>query len=137
MEFTDVLGFLRENHMAVVTTVGSLGRAQSTVVSAGEMNGTMVFVSRGGTVKINNIRKSARCTVTTIKLDTRRYVTVEGPAAVCGWDNTEEAELLRVLGDVYTAVGRPPSAWPDFNKSMRDEARTAVIVTPKRVYGSI
>ena len=84
MEFSEAAAFLQENRLAVVTTVGPSGRAQSTVVGAAPHEGKIVFVTRGSTVKMKNLRRNGRCTVTVIKPDTRRYVTVEGPATAHG-----------------------------------------------------
>jgi len=137
VEFVEALPFLQQTHLAIVTTVGVSGRAQATVVSAGPYEGKMGFVSRAHTIKIKNVRKNGRCTVTVIKPDTTRYVTVEGPATVHGWDNTDDAALLSLLRGVYTAAGRPPERWDDFDRSMRDERRTVVLVSPHRVYGSL
>ena len=137
MEFDDVIPFLQLTNTAVVTTVGSSGRAQATVVSAAPYDGKIAFVSRGHTMKVRNVRRSGRCAVTLIKLDTRRYITVEGPAAARGWADTNPEELLSLLRGAYAAAGRDPERWDDFDRSMQDEDRTVVLVTPERVYGSI
>ncbi len=136
MEFSEALPFLEENHMAVVTTIGQSGRAQSTVVSAAPLNGRMAFVSREGTSKVRNIRRGTRCAVTLIKPDTRRYVTVEGPATAQGFGDTDEAELLDLMGAAYVAAGRSLSAWDDFAGAMKEQQRAVLLVTPERVYGS-
>ena len=137
MDFTEALPFLQENHMAIVTTIGRSGRAQSTVVSAGPVDGRMGFVSRERTSKIRNVRRGSRCVVTLVKPDTRRYVTVEGTATAQGFGDTGEHELLALMGAVYEAAGRPLSAWDDFAGAMRREERAVVLVTPENVYGSV
>ncbi len=137
MDYSEALPFLQENHMAVVTTIGASGRAQSTVVSAGPLDGRMAFVSRERTAKVRNVRRGSRCVVTLVKPDTRRYITVEGPATAQGFGDGDEGELLALLGAAYEAAGRPLSSWSDFAGSMKAEQRTLVLVTPERVYGSI
>ena len=136
MELSEVLPFLEENHLAVVTTVGASGKAQSTVVSAALYDGKMSFVSRGGTMKVKNVRRSGRCSVTLIRPHDTRYVTVEGPAVAHGWDDTPPEALLSLLRGAYGAAGRDTDA-DDFESRMREEQRTVVLVTPERVYGSI
>ena len=136
MELSEVLPFLEENHLAVVTTVGASGKAQSTVVSAALYDGKVSFVSRGGTMKVKNGRRSGRCSVTLIRPHDTRYVTVEGPAVVHGWDDTPPEALLSLLRGAYGAAGRDTDA-DDFESRMREEQRTVVLVTPERVYGSI
>lgn len=137
MELEEALPFMEANHFALVSTVGAAGHAQTTVVSAGLVDGQVAFVSRGDTVKVRNARRSGQCSVTLINPDNRRYVTAQGAAAVHGWDNTDEATLLDLLRRTYGAAGRPPESWNDFDASMRQEQRTVVLVTPERVYGSL
>ena len=137
MELAEALPFIEANHFALVSTVGPSGHAQTTVVSAGLLDGQVAFVSRADTVKVRNVRRSGHCSVTLINPDNRRYVTVQGAASVHGWDNTDEAALLDLLRRAYGAAGRPSDRWDDFDASMREEQRTVVLVTPERVYGSL
>jgi hypothetical protein len=97
----------------------------------------MAFVSRGSTVKVKNALKRGRATVTVLRKADNRYVTVEGPASVHGWDNTSAPDLLALLRKVYTATERLPERWEDFEGSMEKEQRTVVLISPQRVYGSL
>ena len=135
MEWKEALPLLQENHNAVAISVTPKGRAQSTVVSTAVLDGKVGFASRPHTVKVKNIQRTGRATVTVIKLDTRRYVTVEGPASIEPWQDTP-AHLKR-LKDLYTAMGRAPKGDEEFARQMRDEQRSLVLVTPERVYGSL
>ena len=137
MELAEALPFMEANHFALVSTVGAAGRAQTTVVSAGLVDGQVAFVSRAETVKVRNVRRSGHCSVTLINPDNRRYVTVQGTASAHGWDDTDEATLLDLLRRAYGAAGRPSESWNDFDAAMREEQRTVVLVTPDRVYGSL
>jgi len=137
VDFNEVLPFLEQNHTAVVSTVTPSGSAQATVVSAGPYEGQIAFVSRGNTVKVKNALKRGRATVTVLRKTDNRYVTIEGPATVHGWDNTSGSDLLSLLRKVYTATGRPPERWEDFDGAMEKEQRTVVLVSPQRVYGSL
>ena len=137
MELAEALPFMEANHFALVSTVGAAGRAQTTVVSAGLVDGQVAFVSRAETVKVRNVRRSGHCSVTLINPDNRRYVTVQGTASAHGWDDTDEATLLDLLRRAYGAAGRPSESWDDFDAAMREEQRTVVLVTPVRVYGSL
>jgi hypothetical protein len=57
-----------------------------------------VFASRPHTVKSKNIKRTGRATVTVIKLDTQRYVTVEHPASIELWrDTSARSERLKDL----------------------------------------
>jgi PPOX class probable F420-dependent enzyme len=136
MEWKEALPLLQDNHTAVAISVSPKGRAQATVVSAAVLDGKIGFASRGYTVKVKNIQRTGRATVTVIKLDTRRYVTVEGPASIEPWQDTP-AHIKR-LKALYTAMGRAPKGTDEeFAKQMRDEERNLVLVTPERLYGSL
>ena len=136
MEWKEALPLLQENHTGVAITVTPKGRAQSTVVSTGVLDGKLGFASRAHTVKVKNIERTGRATVTVIKLDTRRYDTVEGPASVEPWQDTP-AHIKR-LKDLYVASGRAPNGTDEeFAQQMRGEKRGLVLVTPERLYGSL
>jgi PPOX class probable F420-dependent enzyme len=135
MEWKEALPLLQSNHTGVAISVTPKGRAQSTVVSTAVLDGKVGFASRSHTVKLKNIQRTGRATVTVIKLDTRRYVTVEGPASIEPWQDTP-AHIKR-LKDLYGAMGRASKGDEEFAKQMRDEQRTLVLVTPERIYGSL
>ena len=138
MELSEALEFLSQNTTAVATTIGQAGRAHSTVVTTGSVDGKVAWVSRGRTVKVRNIERTGRATVTVIKLDTRRYVTVEGAAVVHEWSDTDAAAQVKRLKDVYTAMGRAPTQSDDeFADKMAEEKRAVIEVTPDRWYGSL
>jgi PPOX class probable F420-dependent enzyme len=135
MEWKEALPLLQENHSAVAISVTPKGRAQATVVSTALLDGTLGFASRPRTVKVKNIQRTGRAAITVIKLDTRRYVTVEGPASIEPWQDTP-AHIKR-LKDLYSAMGRALKGDEEFAKQMRDEQRSLVLVTPERLYGSL
>jgi hypothetical protein len=99
------------------------------------LDGKVGFASRPHTVKVANIQRTGRAAVTVIKLDTRRFVTVEGPASIEPWQDTP-AHIKR-LKDLYVAMGRALKGDEEFAKQMRDEQRSLVLVTAERLYGSI
>jgi PPOX class probable F420-dependent enzyme len=135
MEWKEALPLLQENHTGVAVSVTPKGRAQSTVVSTALLDDKLGFASRPHTVKVKNIQRTGRAAVTVIKLDTRRYVTVEGPASIEPWQDTPaHINRLKVL---YAAMGRVSKGDEEFARQMRDEQRTLVLVTPERLYGSL
>jgi PPOX class probable F420-dependent enzyme len=136
MEWKEALPLLQDNHTGVAISVTPKGRAQATVVSTAVLDGKLGFASRGYTIKVKNIQRTGRATVTVIKLDTRRYVTVEGPASIEPWQDTPAH--IRRLKELYVAMGRAPRGTDEeFARQMRDEERNLVLVTPERLYGSL
>ena len=136
MEWKEALPLLQESETAVAATITPKGRIQSTVVSTAVLDGKLGFASRSHTLKLKNIQRTGRITLTVIKLDTRRYVTVEGPAPIEPWQDTP-AHIAR-LKDFYVAMGRGPKGTDEeFAERMRNEKRSLIFVTPERIYGSI
>jgi PPOX class probable F420-dependent enzyme len=135
MEWQEALPLLQENHTGVAISVTPKGRAQSTIVSTAVLDGKLGFASRPRTVKAKNIERTGRATVTVIKLDTRRFVTVEGPASIEPWQDTP-AHIKR-LKDFYGAMGRAKGTDEEFARQMRDEERSLILVTPEHLYGSL
>jgi len=136
MEWQEALSLLQENHTGVAISVTPKGHAQSTIVSTAVLDGKLGFASRPRTVKLKNIERTGRAAITVIKLDTRRYVTVEGPASIEPWQDTR-AHIKR-LKDLYVSMGRAPKGTDEeFAQQMRDEERSLILVTPEHVYGSL
>jgi hypothetical protein len=73
MEWKEALPLLQANHTAVAASVTPKGRAQATIVSTALLDGKVGFASRPRTVKVANIQRTGRATVTVIKLDTRSH----------------------------------------------------------------
>ena len=136
MEWEEALPLLQENHTGVATSVTAKGRAQSTVVSTAVLDGKVGFASRPRTVKLKNIQRTGRATLTVIKLDNRRYVTVEGPASIEPWEDSPHH--IKRLKDLYVSMGRGPKGTDEeFARQMRDEERSIILVSPERLYGSL
>jgi PPOX class probable F420-dependent enzyme len=136
MEWKEALPLLQENHTGVVTSITSDGRAQSTVVSTAVLDGKVGFASRPRTVKLKNIQRTGRATLTVVKLDNRRYVTVEGPASIEPWEDSQHH--IKRLKDLYVSMGRAAKGTDEeFARQMRDEERSLILITPERLYGSL
>jgi hypothetical protein len=48
-----------------------------------------------------------------------------------------DAEALRLLlREIFAAAGGTHDDWAEYDRVMRDQRRTAVLITPTRVYGN-
>jgi PPOX class probable F420-dependent enzyme len=135
MNWQDALPMLQKNHTGVAATVTAKGRAQATIVSTAVLDGKVGVAARPRTVKAKNIERTGRAAITVIKLDNRRYVTVEGPASIEPWQDTP-AHIKR-LKDFYDSMGRATGNDEEFTKQMREEQRSLILVTPEQLYGSL
>jgi PPOX class probable F420-dependent enzyme len=129
--------------LAVVSTLRADGTIQSSVVNAGVLAhpvggaGVVAFVTYGKT-KLANLR--ARPQVSLTFRSRWQWVTVEGRAELIGPDDPYaniDAEALRLLlRAVFSAAGGVHDDWETYDRTMIEQRRTAVLVTPERVYGN-
>lgn len=128
--------------LVVFTTLRRDGSAQSSVVNAGvlphPLTGEPVvgLVAIGGSRKLEHLRADPRTTVTA--RSGWQWATVEGTAQLIGPDDPHpdvDDERLRVmLREIFTAAGGTHDDWDTYDRVMREERRTAVLISPTRVY---
>ncbi len=128
--------------LVVFTTLRHDGSAQASVVNAGVLahpltNEPVVgLVAIGGARKLAHLRADPRTTVTA--RSGWRWATVEGTAQLIGPDDphpdVDEERLRVMLREVFTAAGGTHDDWDTYDRVMREERRTAVLITPVRVY---
>jgi PPOX class probable F420-dependent enzyme len=131
-----------EAGLAAVSTVRADGSLQLTVVHAGVVNhpvrGDQVaaFVARGGTRKIEHLRK--RPTIAMLWRAGWAWVALDGTCELCGPDDPLDGvdqEGCRLLLRAIATAGRDaPTDWDEYDRVVRAERRTAVLVTPTRIY---
>lgn len=96
----------------------------------------VALVAVGGSRKLSNLR--ANPAITVVIRAGWRWVAVEGQANLIGPDDphpgVDDERLRLLLRDVFTAAGGTHDDWDEYDRVMRDERRTAVFVTPTRVY---
>jgi len=140
--FADLIGL--DHGLCVVSTLRGDGSIQSSVVNAGVLQhphgGREVvgLVAMGGSQKLTNLRSDPRVTV--VVRAGWRWATVEGTAEVIGPDDMHpdvDGERLRLLlREVFTAAGGTHDDWDGYDRTMADDRRAAVLVTPRRVYAN-
>lgn len=132
-----------DHGLCVVSTVGSDGTVQSSVVNAGVLQhpatGALVvgLVAVGGARKLSNLR--ARPHATVVVRVGWEWTAADGPVDLIGPDDPYPGigpdELRVLLRDVFTAAGGTHDDWETYDRVMAEERRTAVLLTPRRVYG--
>ena len=130
--------------LCVVSTVRADGTVQSSLVNAGVLAhpisnvDALAFVARGNARKLAHLR--ARPQITAVAHAGWDWAAVEGDAQLIGPDDPVagiDGEGLRLLlRAVFNAAGGTHDDWDEFDTVMADERRTAVLVTPRRVYSN-
>jgi PPOX class probable F420-dependent enzyme len=133
-----------EHGLSVVVTLRADHTPHTTVVNAGVVphpltgTETVGFVAAGGTRKLAHLR--ADPTIAVVVRAGWQWAAVEGTAQLIGPDDPHpdvDGERLRLLlRDIFTAAGGTHDDWDTYDQVMRDEGRTAVLVSPTRVYAN-
>jgi PPOX class probable F420-dependent enzyme len=143
---TELSGFAdlasAEQGLIVFTTLRRDGSAQASVVNAGVMphpltnEPVVALVAIGGARKLAHLRADPRTTVTARA--GWQWATVEGSAQLIGPDDPHpdvDDERLRVLlREIFTAAGGTHDDWDTYDRVMREQRRTAVLISPTRAY---
>ena len=143
-DLDDVMALARpENCLMVVCTVRADATIQASVVNAGvvahPVSGAdmLAFVTYGPT-KLRNLR--ARPQVTLTARSGWSWASVEGVAELIGPLDPHPAfdgEQLRLfLRSLFTAAGGTHDDWDAYDAEMVTQHRTAVLVTPTRIYSN-
>jgi PPOX class probable F420-dependent enzyme len=133
-----------DHGLCVLSTVRPDGSIQSSVINAGvlahPLTGDPVvgLVAAGGSRKLHHLRADPRATI--VVRAGWQWATVEGSADLVGPDDPRreiDADRLRqLLRDVFRAAGGTHDDWDEYDRVMAAERRTAVLITPSRVYSN-
>lgn len=131
-----------EHGLATVATTRLDGSVQLTVVHAGvvthPVTGSEVgaFVANAGARKVDHLR--ARSTAALLWRSKWSWVALEGTAELCGpddhLDGVSRPRLRQLLREIAEASGMEYEDWYEYDRLVETERRTAVLVTPTRIY---
>jgi PPOX class probable F420-dependent enzyme len=141
-QFADLVS--GDHGLAVVSVSRPDGTVAASVVNAGVLShpvtGAQVvgLVARGDARKLGYLR--ARPRATAVLRAGWQWAAAEGPAELAGPDDAldgVDAERLRVLlREIFTAAGGMHDDWDAYDRAMAQERRTAVLISPARVYSN-
>jgi hypothetical protein len=134
----------QENGLCVITTLRADLTMQSSVVSAGVMMNPLTghlsaaFVASGRSRKLVHLRVRSQTTI--VARAGFQWIAVEGTADLIGPDDPSrrfDPDGLRVLlRGVFTAAGGTHDDWDEYDRVMEEDRRTAVFITPARIYSN-
>ncbi|HEV2372166.1 MAG TPA: pyridoxamine 5'-phosphate oxidase [Streptosporangiaceae bacterium] len=133
-----------DHGLAVVALALPDQTAHASVANAGVLSHPITgapvvgIVARGDSRKLHHLRNHPRATI--VLRAGWRWAAVEGTVELAGPDDPLEgvdAERLRLLlREVFTAAGGTHDDFDAYDKVMAAERRTAVLLTPERLYHS-
>jgi PPOX class probable F420-dependent enzyme len=122
-----------DSGLAIVSTLRADHTIQSSLVNTGIVGDRLAFVTYGQ-VKLANLR--ARPQLSVAFRNGWKYATVEGRAEIAGPGDLDPEKLRLLLREIFTAAGGTHDNWAEYDRTMLEQQRAAVLVTPSRIYGS-
>ena len=133
-----------DHGLSVVVTRRADHSPHTTVVNAGVLSHpvtgdrAVAFVAAGGTRKLTHLR--ADPTIAVVVRAGWQWTAVEGQAQLIGPDDprpeVDDERLRLLLREVFSAAGGTHDDWDAYDRTMREERLTAVLVAPTRVYSN-
>ena len=144
-DLSDVKQLVALDHgLSVIVTLRADHTPQTSVVNAGVMTHpftgaeVVAFVAAGRARKLAHLR--ADPTITVVVRAGWQWVAIEGRAALIGPDDrhpdVDDERLRMLLREVFAAAGGTHDDWETYDRVMREERRTAVLITPTRIYSN-
>jgi PPOX class probable F420-dependent enzyme len=134
----------RDHGLCVVSTLRPDTTIGSSLVNAGVLahpvagHPVVAFVSRGDAQRLEYLRARPRATV--VARAGWEWAAAEGSAELAGPGDPlpgVDADRLRLLlREIFTAAGGTHDDWDTYDAVMASERRTAVLLTPDRVYSN-
>jgi PPOX class probable F420-dependent enzyme len=133
-----------DHGLCTVVTMRPAGTPHTSVVNAGVLTHPVTGVEVVGLVAAGVARKlvhlRANPTIAVVVRAGWRWTAVEGDAELIGPDDprpeVDDEQLRLLLRAVFSAAGGTHDDWDEYDRTMRAERRTAVLVTPTRVYSN-
>jgi PPOX class probable F420-dependent enzyme len=132
-----------DHGLCVISTARADGTVQSSVVNAGVIahpasgDRVVALVAAGGSAKLAHLRADPRATI--VVRAGWQWIGVEGTAEIVGPDDphpdVDDEGRRGLLREVFTAAGGTHDDWAAYDRTMADERRAAVLITPTRIYG--
>jgi hypothetical protein len=131
-----------DHGLAVISVATPDGGVHASVANAGVLDpagrgGPVVgVVVAGSSKKLRLLRDHPRAAAT-LRAGWQ-WSSVEGPVELIGPNDPHpdyDADQIRLLlRDIFTAAGGTHEDWDTYDRVMAEEGRTAVLITPKRIY---
>ena len=133
-----------DHGLATLATTRADGTVSSSVVNAGVVDHPLTAkpvvgaVARGDSGKLRHLRARPHGAVNfRVGWD---WAGVDGPVELIGPDDPvadlDEERVATLLRDIFTAAGGRHDDWETYDRVMAEERRTAVLMTPERVYSN-
>ncbi|GAA2211266.1 TIGR03618 family F420-dependent PPOX class oxidoreductase [Nonomuraea monospora] len=129
MDLDKALGFLRDNHRAVLLTRHRDGRPQMSPITVGVQDGRVVISSRETAAKVRNALRDPQvslCAFTDGFFG--EWIQVDGTAEI-----VHLPEAMDLLVTYYRDISGEHPDWDEYRDAMVSDRRVIMRITPTRV----
>ena len=133
-----------DHGLSVIVAMRPDGTPHTSVVNAGVMahplrgDEVVAFVTAGRARKLAYLRADPR--ITAVVRAGWQWAAVAGTAELIGPDDrhqdVDDERLRLLLREIFTSAGGTHDDWDTYDRIMRQERRTAVLVAPTRTYSN-
>lgn len=138
MELDKAMQWAAARDQAVLITIRSDGRPQSSDISYFVENGGFTISITDSRAKTANMRRDPRVVLHISERAAWSYLAFDGTVTLSPVATEPDDAACDALVDYYEKVaGKPHPDWDEYRRAMVDEGRLLVTVTPKSVVGQI
>jgi PPOX class probable F420-dependent enzyme len=129
VDLDEATGFVRDNHRAVLATMGRRGTPQLSPITVGlDRDGVVVVSTRRTAVKTKNLRRDPRVWLCVLNDGFfGQFVQLEGTATI-----VDLPDAMDGLVDYYRSVSGEHPDWDDYRAAMEREQRVLLRIEPTR-----
>ena len=134
----NVREFCTTNHQGVLTAFRRNGAAQMSIVTCGAFEDGVAFTTTEDRSKLHNLRRNANCSLLISADEWRPFIVLEGEARILSPGAIDPDELREALRGVYrAAAAEEHSNWEEYDAAMAADRRSAIVVVPTHIYGTL
>lgn len=138
MELQPALDWAAGHRLAVLVTIRSDGRPQSSDIVYGLVDGRFLISVTADRAKSRNVRRDPRCVLHISDGAGSSYLSFDGTAEVTEPATSLDDPVVDQLVAYYEACkGEAHPDWDEYRRAMVDDGRVLVVFTPGSVVGQI
>lgn len=138
MELEPALNWAKDRNDAVLITIRSDGRPQSSDITYDLVDGVFAISVTDGRAKTNNLRRDPRAVLHLTDRSAWSYLSFDGTVELTGVTTDAGDATADALVEYYRAVaGKDHPDWDEYRAAMVSEGRLLVYFRPTSVVGQI
>lgn len=138
MELEPALQWAAGHRLAVLITIRSDGRPQSSDIVYGLVDGRFLISITADRAKTRNLRRDPRSVLHISHESSGSYLAFDGTAELVGPAEAVDDEVADLLVEYFRACkGEDHSDWDEYRQAMVDDRRLLAVFTPASVVGQL